>query len=198
MTESSIFAITVSCYTNEPALISLPQNASVWGSCLGPLCRVIPNLFRDLFCGLGGDAGLLTDNVFSSAFSGFLFLSVQRFFGARCQNKFRCMRDAESLTKNQEPGRVASEQRSGLLGGGGGPLTDNVVFTATSGFLFLSVQRFFDSRFACQHSGTTCFTWILLDFTVFSNHLTDFFNEVWNFPSTLFEDQVPGNKCAPL
>ena len=32
----------------------------------------------------------------------------------------------ESRTKNQEPGRVASERRTGLLGGG--LLTDNVVF----------------------------------------------------------------------
>jgi len=79
MTESGLFAITVSCHTNEPALISRPQNASVWGSCLGPLYRVIPNLFRDLFCGLGGNGGPLTDNVVSQRSAGAALLSALRF-----------------------------------------------------------------------------------------------------------------------
>jgi hypothetical protein len=35
-------------------------------------------------------------------------------------------------TKNEQPGRVATERRTGLLGGG--PLTDNVVSSATRGF----------------------------------------------------------------
>ena len=44
MTESILFALIVSCHPAEPALISLPQSARVWGL----LFRVIPNLFRDL------------------------------------------------------------------------------------------------------------------------------------------------------
>ncbi|PNS35963.1 hypothetical protein RJ60_13240 [Mesotoga sp. B105.6.4] len=36
--------------------------------------------------------------------------------------------DPGSGSKNEQPGRVASERRTGLLGGDGGPLTDNVVF----------------------------------------------------------------------
>ena len=39
-----------------------------------------------------------------------------------------------SNSKNEEPGRVASERGTAILGGDGGPLTDNVVFTAFSGF----------------------------------------------------------------
>jgi len=39
-----------------------------------------------------------------------------------------------SNSKNEEPGRVASERGTAILGGDGGPLTDNVVFTAISGF----------------------------------------------------------------
>ena len=35
-----------------------------------------------------------------------------------------------SNSKNEEPGRVASERRTGLLGGDGGPLTDNVFSVA--------------------------------------------------------------------
>jgi|GEM_PF-4131928 len=41
--------------------------------------------------------------------------------------------DPGSGSKNEQPGRVASERRTGILGGDGGPLTDNVVLRAFSG-----------------------------------------------------------------
>ena len=42
---------------------------SVQGSCLGPLLRVIPNLFRDLVLILSaGDGGSLTDNFYQVSY----------------------------------------------------------------------------------------------------------------------------------
>ncbi len=38
--------------------------------------------------------------------------------------------DPGSGSKNEQPGRVASERGTGLLGGDGGPLTGNVVFSS--------------------------------------------------------------------
>jgi len=43
--------------------------------------------------------------------------------------------DPGSGSKNEQPGRVASERRTGILGGMGGPLTGNVVSQRTAALM---------------------------------------------------------------
>ncbi|PIJ61571.1 hypothetical protein V513_09550 [Mesotoga sp. H07.pep.5.3] len=51
----------------------------------------------------------------------------------------------EINSKNEEPGRVASERGTAILDGDGGPLTDNVVFISVQRVLS-SVKRLFSAN----------------------------------------------------
>ena len=53
MTESSLPALIVSCHTAEPALISLPQSARVWGLCSGFLFGAFVKGYPELVSGSG-------------------------------------------------------------------------------------------------------------------------------------------------
>ena len=61
----------------------------------------------------------------------------------------------EFFTKNEQPRRAASERTIGILGGGRGPLTDNVVLRTFSVFLFLSVERCLMQDPVQRHHGMT-------------------------------------------
>ena len=83
MTNYRVFRISKRCHTLHDFL-EVPHS-------------VIPNLFRDLCFFFAEGGGPLTENVVFTAFSGFLFLSVQRFLE----------RDAETSSDDAK-GRVSN------------------------------------------------------------------------------------------